>query len=171
MNPRVGKLRKCLVAWVAWKVIQTWTHDVKKYRRFSANDAATHSQLVLSWRCFRCFFHSVTFLCNQYFFYLFVEFPELLDSSYVQQFFLFQVDKDNVTINIDAFQAFKQLAADIQYQYWWISNPSKYWVNYPSELPGFRGPVPTPSIDCIGSEDQMNARLQRWIGVRCSMTS
>ena len=35
---------------------------------------------------------------NQYFVYLFVEFPELLDSSYVQQFFMFQVDKDNVTM-------------------------------------------------------------------------
>lgn len=57
-----------------------------------------HSQLVLSWPCFRCFFHSVPFLCNQYFFYLFPEFPELLDSSYVQQFSMFQVDKDNVTM-------------------------------------------------------------------------
>jgi len=54
---------------------------------------------------------------NQYFVYLFVEFQELLDSSYVQQFSMFQVDKDNVTMNVDGFQAFKQLAADIQYQY------------------------------------------------------
>ena len=108
MNPRVGKLRKCLVAWVAWKVIQTWTRDAKKVSfRFSANDAMPIPSSFSVGGVSECFFRSVPFLCtppktktespfpgvhfqvpcfrgsNQYFVYLFVEFPELLDSSYV----------------------------------------------------------------------------------------
>ena len=124
MNPRVGKLRKCLVAWVAWKVIQTWTCDAKNVSfRFSANDAMpipssfsvggvsgvssvvfpffVHPRkltrnLPFQGSIFR--FHVSFRGSNQYFVYLFVEFPELLDSSYVQQFSMFQVDKDNVTM-------------------------------------------------------------------------
>ena len=96
-------------------------------------------------------------------FYLFAGFPELLDSSYVQQFSMFQVDKDNVTMNIDGFQAFKQLAADIQYQYWWISNPSKYcgWISI--QIAGFP-PCPKAqhlSIGSRGSDEREIAAVDR----------
>ena len=64
------------------------------------------------------------------FFYLFVEFPEVLDSSHVQHFSMFQVDKDNVTMNIDGLQGFiHKLQLRNPIQIWMNIKSIQIWVN------------------------------------------
>ena len=86
---------------------------------------------------------------------------------------MFQVDKDNVTMkkkmdfkvsnnlqqislsNIDEYQLHPNIVGEFSI---WIARISRPCPKSPASIPSDR-------------EDQMNARLPRWIGVRCSMTS